>query len=104
MTEGPPRQPPQPPQTPDDGGPRRSSAARTRRPRPVDPMRERARALVSEARAALQKRLQEIDPKLLADITIGFRRPGEPQDGWEDIFHDSFHDGDHFDDVFIDLI
>jgi hypothetical protein len=99
-----PGRPPQPPEPPHVGG-RRSAARATRSPRPVDAVREQARVLLDQARAGLEKRLQEIDPELLADITIGLRRPADAaKDAWEDIFHDSFHDGDHFDDVFIDLI
>jgi len=56
-----------------------------------------------EARESLSRQLQELDPDLLVELTVGLRGPGRREADWHDSWRDAFNDNGHFEDLWIDL-
>ncbi len=56
-----------------------------------------------EAREALAKQLQELDPDLLVELTVGLRGPAGENAAWTDSWSDRFNDDGRFEDLWINL-
>lgn len=58
---------------------------------------------VEEARALLERRLADLDPDLLVELTVGLRTPPTAEAGWTDSWTDRFLDNGKFSDMWINL-
>jgi hypothetical protein len=56
-----------------------------------------------EARALLARRIAEIDPDLIAELTVGIRSRERDDASWTDSWADRFNDNGKFDDQWINL-
>jgi hypothetical protein len=67
-------------------------------------LQEQVAGATDDVRAALAKRVAQIDPNLLVELSVGIRsRPGSADASWTDSWHDVFSDNGKFDDMWINL-
>lgn len=74
------------------------------RPRPIAlPSRGELSAAVEEARQTLERKLADLDPDLLVELTVGLRNRAIADAGWTDSWVDRFLDNGKFSDMWINL-